>query len=875
MAKKRIKKVKKSSAKKKVTSSQSASSSSSTTPTRKRTSQSTIPPHLITPLTHVGFIVGAMVLIFIYFQPVLEGQSLQMSDVQQFAGMSSEVRAYAETTGEQALWTTAIFGGMPTFHLGVKHAANWWNSIRNAYFSLVPNPVSFILLHFLGFYLLLNVMGMKPSISAIGAFAFAFSSYFFIILKAGHSSKAAAIGFMAPILAGIIITYRGKWLLGATLVAIFTALEIASNHFQVTYYLLIVIFVLAVAYFIEALREKQLPQFAKASGILLLAGLLGVGPNVGMLWTTSEYAEETIRGRAELTDPDGDKPSSGLDKDRALMWSYGQAETFTLLIPNFHGGSSQNEVSRTSDAYQQLRSDMLPTYWGDQPFVSGPVYVGAIICFLFVLGLMTVKGPLKWGLLAATILSILLAWGKNLEWFSDIFFYNIPLYNKFRAVTIILIIAELTMPLLGMLGLQATIKRVEDNDDLAGLSKQILIAGGITGGLSLLFWLAGSALFSFSGTYDARIQQAEVLSILRDLRIDMFKADAIRAFLLIAVSAGALWLYVQNRIKVHPMLAILGVLIIGDMWTVNKRYLDSDDFGRRKNYDTPAPSPADQFILEDEDPHFRVLNLAAGDPFQNASAAFFHHCIGGYHAAKLRRYDDLISRKLQPEIQQFASALQNQPSDSSIRAAFAQMTAHNMLNARYIIINPENRPLENPLAMGNAWFVGQSQMVANADEEMAAIQNFDPQQVAIIDQHFSDQLADYNPPSNISGTLTLTDYSPNELVYTSNSNQEQLAIFSEIYYNDKKGWKAYIDDEYVPHFRANYVLRGLRVPAGDHTIVFKMQPRSYFIGETISLIASILLTMLLLGFVAWNVIQKRQALQSDTNPTIASDKDQV
>jgi len=866
MAKKKVRKSRPTStnAKKKKSAQKPQRKASTPPPKSPKVSTPAIPPHLRTPLMHLAYILGAFILISIYFQPVFQGQEIQMGDIQSFSGMTQEVRDYRETTGEEAFWTTSMFSGMPTYHLGLQYPANWWNSIRNVYFELVPSPISFVLLYFLGFYLLLNVLGLKPELSAIGAIAFAFSSYFFIILKAGHTSKAAAIGFMAPILAGIILAYRGKILLGAVLAAVFTALEIASNHFQITYYLLLVILVIGIAYLVDAIREKTIPQFLKASGVLLIAGLLGVGPNVGMLWTTSEYASETIRGKSELSPQDGEPESSGLDKEYALGWSYGQAETFTLLIPNFHGGASNTKVSRDTDAYQQLRADRLPTYWGGQPFTEGPVYVGAIIVFLFVLGALVVKGPLKWGLVAATILSILLAWGKNLEWFTDLFFYNVPLYNKFRAVTMILVIAEMTMPLLGMLGLHHLIKAMNSDTDNAILARQTLIAGGVTGGLSLIFWLIGPTLFDFTGYNDTRFQQ-QVVDILRDLRMNMFRADALRAFLLIGVSTGALWLYIQERLKLNWVLIILGVLIVGDMWAVNKRYLDHENFSRRENYEKPAPSPASQFILqnEEEDAHYRVLNLST-NPFENSQMAFFHHCIGGYHAAKLRRYQDLIDRRLRPEIQQFGQAMQAMQDDTTGRSmmfsyqqAFQNLHTLNMLNAQYIITDPQQRPLENPYAMGNAWFVGQMQLVPNADEEMAAIQDFNPAERAVIDQRFEEQLSGFQPVDSVVGRITLTDYSPNQLTYTSNSSQEQLAIFSEIYYNDEKGWKAYIDDEEVPHFRANYVLRGLRVPAGEHSIVFRMEPKSYYLGETISLIASIILLLGVLGFLGWMYWQQR------------------
>ena len=848
--KRSIKKTTKVVKKKKVPTSESTPSSTPP-PESPKTSAPSIPPKFQMPLTHLGIILGFLVLCLAYFQPVLNGRVIQMADIQRFAGTTQEVRDYREATGEEALWTGRIFGGMPTYHNGLQYPSNLLNNIRKIYFKLVPNPVSFVLLLFMGFYLLLNVMEVKPGIAAIGAMAFAFSTFFFISLKAGHSSKIAATAFMAPVLAGVIMGYRGKLLWGALIAALATSFQIASNHFQITYYLLFILLIVGIAYFVDAIQRKTIPQFLKATGILALAGLLGAAPNYGMLTTTMEYADETIRGKSELSPEAGETVSSGLDKDYALMWSYGQAETFTLLIPNFHGGPTVSEIDRNSEAARAFQSNRVITYWGDQPFTDGPVYVGAIICFLFVLGIMLVKGPLKWALLIATLLGILLAMGKNLEWFTDIFFYNVPMYNKFRAVTMALTIADLTMPLLGILGLHQVALRVQNGEDLSGLRKQILIAGGITGGLSLIFWLIGPSLYGFSGARDANLQ-AQAIDILRDLRIDMFKSDALRSFFLVALSTGALWLYVRDTLKLTPTLVILGILVLGDLWLVNKRYLNNDEFGRQELYTKPAPQPADQVILQDKDPHFRVLNLSSGDPFQDPNTSFFHNSIGGYHPAKLRRYNDVISKYLQPGIQRIAAALQESPTDSGFQAALSKEPALNMLNTRYIILNEAQAPARNQQALGNAWFVGGVRQVENPDEEIAALANFDPKTTAIADKRYADQLEGY-VPNVVAGQIELTEYSPNQLTYKTNSSNEKIAVFSEIYYNEGKGWQAYVDDEPVPHFRANYLLRAMRVPAGEHSITFKMEPQTYYTGETLALISSIILLALFLGLVGYGV----------------------
>lgn len=813
---------------------------------------------------HIGILLGFLALLFAYFNPLLQGQVIQMSDIQSFAGMTEEVRNYREATGEEAFWSNSIFSGMPTFHMGLQYTGNLINMVRKAYFELLPNPVSFIFLLFAGFYLLMHTLGMRPWVSAIGGVAFSFSSYFFIILAAGHTSKAAAIGFMAPVIAGVLMAYKGKPLRGALLTAVALALELDSNHFQITYYLAFVLLFIALAYLVEAIREKTLPAFAKASGMLLLAAALGTAPSAGLLLTTAEYASETTRGQSELTPPDGSPKSSGLDKEYALRWSYGQAETFTLLIPNFYGGASNAKVSQESEAARAFRTDRLPTYWGDQPSTSGPVYIGAIICFLFVLGLWIVPGPTKWWLLAATLFSVTLSWGRNMEWLTDIFFYNIPMYNKFRAVSMMLVVAELTMPLLGILALDKVLRFKSLEGDAKDLGKKILIAGGITGGLALFFLALGPTLFSFSGGIDERLQP-EAVNLLVNLRKDMFQADALRAVLLVAISTGALWFFVQDRLKAGTALAVIGILTLGDMWTVNKRYLGNDEFERKENYSTPAAPPASQVIMQDDDPHFRVINFYGGNimnTFNSSQDGFFHKNVGGYHPAKLQRYQDLIDRHIIPEMTGFLRTLQQQQQDTNFQAtlqnSLRNLDVLNMLNTKYLIISGDQRPLPNPNALGNAWFVNELRWVENADEEIEALGQIKPGNTAVVDIRFKEQLGDFTPRADAAATIALTEYSPNTLAYSSNASTDQFAVFSEVYYNSGKGWKAYIDDEEVPHVRCDYVLRGLKVPAGQHTIRFEMEPSTYIWGETLSLISSIILILASILMIAWPAIQRRR-----------------
>lgn len=857
----------------------SAQSSSPQTPKAAR-------PEWLQPLLiHGAILVGFLVILFLYFSPVLKGEVLLQGDILQYTGMSKEVVDYRADTGEEALWTSRLFSGMPAYQVGTQHRSNLMFYVHKA-LNFAPRPVSFIFLLFIGFYFLLNVLRLDPWLSAIGALAFSLSSYFFIIVEAGHTSKTVAIAYMAPTLAGLILTYRGKWLIGGAITALFLSLQLFTNHFQITYYLAIMIGILIVAYGVSAVREKAIPDFIKASLVLLGAAILAVGPNTGRLWTTYEYANETMRGPSELTPPAGETPSPGLDREYAYRWSYGIGETFTLLIPNFQGGPSNGDVGENSETYSELTKvtnaaqarsivKQWPTYWGDQPGTSGPVYVGAIICFLFVLGLLVVPGPLKWGLLAVTLLSILLSWGRNFPGLSDLFFYYFPMYSKFRAVSMLLVLAEFTMPLLGMLGIyQVLTDEAAREENL----RRVLIAAGITGGLALVLALLGPLFMDFAtlegSAYNSDVQSLtargipenrvpDFLDALYADRASLLRMDGLRSTLFILVAAGLLWLSLKGAIKKSLLYAGLAVAILIDMVPVDRRYLNAENFVKARAYQQRlAPSKASQQILQDKDPNYRVLNLST-NTFNDALTSYHHKHIGGYHAAKLSRYQDLISRQIQPNIQQLArglNQLQNTvPTDSLIRSIFAPLNAINMLNTRYIILSPDGAPLRNPTNLGTAWFVKNIQVVANADEEIAAVGTINPATTAVVDQRYETQISGFQSVADPSASIRFVSYSPREMVYETESSQEQVAIFSEIYYNDEKGWKAYVDEQPVSHFRANYVLRGLRLPAGKHKVVFKFEPRAYFVGETLSLVFSILLLLFVIGAVYWDWRQRQEA----------------
>ncbi|MEL7530629.1 MAG: hypothetical protein AAFN10_04940, partial [Bacteroidota bacterium] len=684
-------------------------------PAAKATS-SNQPAWLKPLLTHLGIILAFFAVVAIYFKPiVIDGKILYQHDIAQFAGMAKETKDFRAETGEEALWVSTLFGGMPAFQTSIQFSGDLITKINKLLWFGIPRPANYIFLMFLGFFFLLRVLKVNPWISGIGAAAFALSSYFFIIFGPGHTSKANAIAYMAPVLASVIYTFRGNWLLGGAMTAFFTALEVSTNHYQITYYLVLVLGLLGIFYFVDAVRNKTLPDFGKAAGILVLAGLLGVGPNLGRLLTTIEYADVSTRGQSELTPlanaQDGEKQKkSGLDYEYAMRWSYDMGETFTLLIPNFYGGSSganmgENEVyellKRTAGTAQARRiSERWPGYWGDQPGTSGPVYVGAIVVFLFFLGLFIVPGRLKWWLLAATLLGIILSWGRHF-FLTDLFWDFFPGFRKFRAPSMFLVIAELTMPFLGALALKEVFSPREGVEK-TWLQKQIMIAAGITAGLALFLALAGPAFMSFTNesVYNSdsrsfsRLTGAEANSAQVNQFIDatienrqtLLRNDGMRSALFIVLAGGLLWLFMGGKIKNDKLIfAGIAALILLDMIPVNKRYLpiDNDSVESERQYQARfAPSPADQFILQDQDPNYRVLNLAT-DYVNDASTSYFHKHVGGYHAAKMQRYQDVLTRQIQPEIQELSQVV-NQP-DSLRQAGMQRLQMLNMLNTRYLI----------------------------------------------------------------------------------------------------------------------------------------------------------------------------------------------
>lgn len=780
-------------------------------------------PHLLVLLVFIG-------LSLIYMQPLMEGKELMQSDIVQFKGMSQEIVEFREAKGEEPLWTGSMFSGMPAYQISVLYPNNWSKKLLDVFNFGLPRPANYLFLLMAGAYFLFVVLGVGWRYALVGAFGVAFASYSVIVIEAGHNSKVHAMAFMAPVLGSILLAYRGKYLLGASLTALFLSLQIATNHLQITYYLLMIVLLLGLVKLIEAAKQGQLPHFAKATGMLVIGALVAVGPNISALWTTADYGAETMRGKSELSTQ---QESSGLDQEYATRWSYGVAETFTILVPNFMGGGSSGSLSEDSNVYealvdkripkQQARGIIgnLPLYFGTQPFTSGPVYLGAIICLLAVLGLLAFKGMDRWWLLAAFVLSILLSWGHNFPVVTDFFFDHVPGYNKFRAVSMTLVIAQVVLPILAVFGL----KSILEMENRVQLKKSLMIGVGTVGGLCLLFALIPTLFFDFTASNDPQLVQAGypewLVEALVEDRQALFRSDAFRSLVLVLLAAGAIFAAGMGKVKAQVVGLVIAALVLVDLWQVDKRYLKSDDFvNTRQSKAAFAPSPADQQILADTDPNFRVINLTVST-FNDASTSYHHKSIGGYHGAKLKRYQELI--------------------DSCISRN--NMEVLNMLNTKYFIMRSEQGPevQRNPMALGNAWFVSDVKMVDNADAELGALNDtaFSARTLAVVDNRFADQLVGLTVSADSTAAIALESYAPNHLVYGYTASKPGLAVFSEIYFAN--GWNAYVDGELQPHLRANYVLRAMKLPEGQHSVEFKFEPQVYATGEKYSLAGSVLL----------------------------------
>jgi len=796
---------------------------------------------------NVGIIVFFIVLAYAYLFPLLEGKELKMGDLDHHLGISKELVDYRNETGDEAVWTNTMFGGMPGYMISVIYP----NNIID-YFAALPRQLfsiaSFIFLYLIGFYVLLTSMKMNRWLSVAGAIAFGLSSYFIIIIGAGHASKANALAFLPIVIAGVLMVFRGKKIPGAILFTIGLSMELLAGHPQITYYGMLLLGIYGIVEMVYAIKDKAMMPFLKSTLFLLAGIVIAVGMNFSRLYTNYEYSKETIRGPSELSSNNENK-TSGLDKDYVVQWSYGINETLTLLIPNFKGGSSLTNPGENSESFKNMQQKGLQNvkqnirgvsmYHGNQPFTQGPVYVGAIIVFLFVLGLFVVHGVYKWWLIVATVVSIMLSWGGNFMSLTGFLLDYLPLYNKFRAPAMTLVIAQITMPLLGFMALNNILtEKLEKKDWLNGLKWAAII----TGGISLLFAILPGIAGDFSNASDtARFPDWLIDSVISD-RKSLLRMDAFRSFVFIALAAGSLYLWNLKKIKTNFFIGALGLLILVDLWAVDKRYLNNDNFVSKREAANPFPEmPVDKAILQDKDLYYRVLPLQ--DPFQDARASYYHKNVGGYSAAKLRRYQEMIDNHFVPEMQEMIKGLQAGKRPDSV---LSLLPAINMMNTKYIIYDLNSAPLQNPYAMGNAWFVNDVKIVANADEEMAALKNMDPANIATIDKRFAENINGKKFQKDETGNIVLTEYKPNYLKYSAKASSEQLAVFSEIYY--EKGWNAYIDGEKAPHFRVDYILRGLVLPAGEHTVEFKFHPKSFYMGNQVSLASSLLLILAIAGY---------------------------
>lgn len=795
-------------------------------------------------LPHVAAVLLYAAIALAYFYPQLQGKRLSQHDINMWRGSAQELLDYREQTGEQSLWCGSMFSGMPAYLISVRYEGELMRYVDRL-LNFMQRPASSIFLAMLGFYLLLVVMGVNPWIAIVGGVAYGFSTYYFIIIGAGHNAKMNAIAYIAPTIAGMVLALRGQLLSGFVVFAVALSLNIGANHPQISYYGLFVMAAMALAMLYDAFKGRAMPTFARGAGVLIVAGLLAVGANFSRLWFIYDSGKDSIRGKSELTSELGNR-TSGLDKDYAMQWSYGKMETFNMLIPNLMGGSSSTDLGTKSHTYRFLRSKgvpnnqclafagNMPTYWGPQPMTSGPVYVGAVVVFLFVLGLFVVRGPLRWALAAVTLLGIMLAWGHNFLPLSNLFLDYFPGYNKFRAVSMILYIAELTMPLLGFMALKEVFGGSSTRPQLMRALKWAL---GITGGVCLAFGLLGGGVLDFEAAHDAAMGlPAEILDTLRTDRRAMLRADAFRSLAFVGAAAVMLYFGAIGKLKLRPFVLLLGLAVLLDMWPVNKRYMDNSQFVPASKVAQPfTPSAADKQILADKS-YFRVFNLTVS-PFNDASTSYYHKSIGGYHGAKLRRYQELIDRYLSK----------------------FHMGTLNMLNTKYIIQRGEQGPVAqlNPEANGPVWFADSLLVVGSANEELECLGQIDTKITAVVDSRFAELLNGYTPtPGATSDTIAFECYAPNRVSYTYSAQQPRLAVFSEIYY--PKGWRATVDGQPAEHFRANYVLRAMVLPAGEHRVEFSFEPSMWNVGCTVDYASSIAILLAVAGALAYGAVRWRR-----------------
>ncbi|OBX21441.1 membrane protein YfhO [Gelidibacter algens] len=785
-------------------------------------------------LPHLLIIIGFIALSLAYFSPVLSGKQIFQSDIMQYIGMSKQQTDFRAATGEETYWTNSAFGGMPTYQLGAKYPHNYIKKLDSV-LRFLPRPADYLFLYFIGFYILLLTLKVDFKLAALGALAFGFSTYLIIILGVGHNSKAHAIAYMPLVLSGILLVFQKKYVFGFLVTTVAMALELSANHYQMTYYLLLLVLILGGAYLVDAYKKKILPHFFKSVGIMFFAVILAIGLNATNIMATQEYVKESTRGKSELTiNTDGTPKdvTTGLDKEYITEYSYGFLETFNLFIPRLLGGGNGEDVGKDSEMYKFYTSvgaspvealrevKRSPTYWGDQPIVEAPAYIGAVVLFLFVFALFVVKGRLKWWLVGATIMSLLLSYGKNLGFLTDFFIDYVPMYNKFRAVSSIQVVLELCIPVLAIFGLVRLFNDFEKNEEKL---KALKMAVGISGGIAMLF-LIFKGSFDFVGANDGYYRQAygeygqSFVDALKADRKAMFTTDTLRTLILVILSAGTIWLFLKKKLSQNALVIVFAVLILFDLVNVNRRYVNSENFVPSLQVSKPYQANAADLEIMKDDGHFRVFDVASSA----ARASYFHNSLSGYHAAKLGRYNELFD---------FHIAKNN-------------MNVLNMLNTKYIIADDEKGgvfPYENTDANGNAWFISELEKLDSTNEEMIALDSLNTKIKAVSTQDLS--AARFKTDST--ATINVLEYRPNYIKYNSTNTDDGFAVFSEIYYVD--GWNAYIDGTLQPHYRVNYVLRGMPIPKGQHTIEFKFEPQVIETGSTIALASSILLGLLILA----------------------------
>ena len=786
------------------------------------------------------------VISFAYFFPAdLDGRILYRHDSSAGRGAGQETAEYHERTGKVSRWSNATFSGMPTYQTAPSYqSVSVLNQAVKAYHLWLPENVWYVFAYLLGFYILLRAFDFRQSLAALGSIVWAFSSYFFIIIAAGHIWKVMALAYLPPMIAGIVLAYRGKYLWGFIVTAIFAAFEVDANHVQMTYYYLFIILFMIIAYLVDAIRKKRMAQFVKATAVCAAGALIGILMNISNLYHTWQYAQESMRGKSELVKKDAaNQTSSGLDRDYITQWSYGVDETWTLLVPNAKGGASvplaaNTEAMKKADPNFMQIYQQLGQYWGDQPGTSGPVYVGAFVLMLFILGLFIVKGPIKWALLAATILSILLSWGHNFMPFTNFFLDYIPMYSKFRTVASILVIAEFTIPLLAMMALK---KIVDEPELLTKKAKFVYISFGLTGGIALLFALMPTLFFSdFISSQEMEAFKsipAEYLSPLesnlRSIRESIFTADCWRSFWIIVIGTLLLFLYKFKKLKAEYMVGAIAILCLIDMWQVNKRYLNDEMFVEKSVREQAQPmTQTDHQILQDKSLDYRVLNLAS-NTFNENETSYYHKSIGGYHAAKLRRYQELIDAYISPEMQKMMPAIAKAGGDMTKVNGDSLFPVLNMLNAKYFIVPLQANQtvaIENPYVYGNAWFVDKVTYVKNANEELDALGKLNLRHEAVADARFQSQLGESKNQDSTS-IVKLTAYEPNQLTYDVRSATGGIVVFSEIFYPE---WTATVDGKPVEIGRVDYVLRALNVDKGHHKVVLTFDPKSVKQTETVA-----------------------------------------